>query len=70
VGRATWFSEVAIMSPDGRLLPRGEVGEVVARGDLVMTGYWNRPDLTAATIVDGWLHTGDRGLIDAQGSCT
>jgi acyl-CoA synthetase (AMP-forming)/AMP-acid ligase II len=55
------------MAPDGRLLPRGEVGEVVARGDLVMTGYWNRPDLTAATIVDGWLHTGDRGLIDAQG---
>ncbi|AVA35647.1 acyl-CoA synthetase (AMP-forming)/AMP-acid ligase II [Cupriavidus metallidurans] len=67
VGRATWFSEVAIMSPDGRLLPRGEVGEVVARGDLVMTGYWNRPDLTAATIVDGWLHTGDRGMLDAQG---
>ena len=55
------------MSPDGRLLPRGEVGEVVARGDLVMTGYWNRPDLTAATIVDGWLHTGDRGMLDAQG---
>lgn len=67
VGRTTWFSDVAIMAPDGRLLPRGEVGEVVARGDLVMTGYWNRPDLTAATIVDGWLHTGDRGLIDAQG---
>jgi fatty-acyl-CoA synthase len=67
VGRATWFSDVAIMAPDGRLLPPGEVGEVVARGDLVMTGYWKRPDLTAATIVDGWLHTGDRGLIDPRG---
>lgn len=67
VGRTTWFSDVAIMAPDGRLMPAGEVGEVVARGDLVMTGYWRRPDLTAATIVDGWLHTGDRGLIDARG---
>ncbi|MBY4732972.1 AMP-binding protein [Cupriavidus pauculus] len=67
VGRTTWFSEVAIMAPDGRRLPAGEVGEVVARGDLVMTGYWQRPDLTATTIVDGWLHTGDRGLIDARG---
>lgn len=67
VGHATWFSDVAIMAPDGRLLPAGEVGEVVARGDLVMSGYWQRPDLTAATIVDGWLHTGDRGLIDARG---
>ncbi|CAG9167748.1 class I adenylate-forming enzyme family protein [Cupriavidus respiraculi] len=67
VGRTTWFSEVSIMAPDGRLLPSGEVGEVVARGDLVMTGYWRRPDLTDTTIVDGWLHTGDRGLIDERG---
>jgi len=67
VGRTTWFSEVAIMSPDGRLLPVGEVGEVVARGDLLMTGYWRLPEQTAETIVGGWLHTGDRGLIDARG---
>ncbi len=67
VGRATWFSDLAIMSPDGRLLPRGEVGEVVARGDLLMAGYWRLPEHTAATLVDGWLHTGDRGLIDARG---
>lgn len=67
VGRATWFSDVAIMAPDGRLLPPGEVGEVVARGDLLMSGYWRLPDKTAETLVDGWLHTGDRGLIDAQG---
>lgn len=67
VGRRTWFSEVAIMSPDGRLLPTGEVGEVVARGDLLMTGYWRLPDKTAETLVDGWLHTGDRGLLDERG---
>ncbi|AVO33552.1 class I adenylate-forming enzyme family protein [Ottowia oryzae] len=67
VGRATWFSDVAVMAPDGRLLPAGEVGEVVARGDLLMTGYWRLPDKTAETLVDGWLHTGDRGLIDERG---
>jgi fatty-acyl-CoA synthase len=67
VGLCTWFSEVAIMAPDGRLLPTGDVGEVVARGDLLMTGYWRLPDKTAETLVDGWLHTGDRGLIDERG---
>lgn len=67
VGRATWFSDVAVMAPDGRLLPAGEVGEVVARGDLLMSGYWRLPQKTAETLVDGWLHTGDRGLIDARG---
>lgn len=67
VGRTAWFSDVAVMAPDGRLLPTGEVGEVVARGDLLMTGYWRLPEKTAETLVDGWLHTGDRGLIDARG---
>ena len=55
------------MAPDGRLLPPGEVGEVVARGDLLMGGYWKLPEKTAQTLVDGWLHTGDRGLIDERG---
>ncbi|OYU98502.1 MAG: long-chain fatty acid--CoA ligase [Burkholderiales bacterium PBB5] len=67
VGRVSWFTDIAAMAPDGRLLPTGEVGEVVARGDLLMSGYWRLPDKTAETLVDGWLHTGDRGLIDARG---
>lgn len=67
VGRPCWFSDVAIMAPDGQLLPSGEVGEVVARGDLLMSGYWQLPDKTAETLVNGWLHTGDRGLIDTRG---
>lgn len=67
VGRTAWFSDVAIMAPNGELLPPGEVGEVVARGDLLMSGYWRLPGLTAETIVDGWLHTGDRGLVDERG---
>ena len=67
VGRTAWFSDLAIMSPSGEILPPGEIGEVVARGDLLMSGYWRLPDKTAETLVDGWLHTGDRGLIDEQG---
>lgn len=67
VGRCTWLSDMGIMSPQGELLPEGEVGEVVVRGHLVMNGYWRLPEKTAETIVDGWLHTGDVGLIDARG---
>lgn len=67
VGRTAWFTDVAIMSPSGEILPPGEIGEVVARGDLLMSGYWRLPEKTAETLVEGWLHTGDRGLIDEQG---
>jgi acyl-CoA synthetase (AMP-forming)/AMP-acid ligase II len=66
-GRAAPHAEVRIVDPDGREVPRGEVGEVVVRGDNVMLGYWNRPDDTAAAVRDGWMHTGDGGRMDDNG---
>lgn len=58
------FGTVGKVMPGGELA-LGEDGEVLYRGPNLMLGYWNRPDETAATIVDGWLHTGDVGLLDA-----
>ena len=45
-------------------MPVGTIGEIVARGPQLMDGYWHRPEETAATLVDGWLHTGDLGFVD------
>lgn len=67
VGRQGLLTDMAIMDPQGHLLPTGEAGEIVVRGDLIMNGYWRMPEKTAETIVDGWLHTGDRGYLDEQG---
>ena len=59
--------EMRVVGDDGRPLPVGEVGEIVVRGENVMKGYWRRPDATAATIRDGWLHTGDMARVDEDG---
>ncbi|MBF6356485.1 AMP-binding protein [Nocardia higoensis] len=67
VGVALPGQTVAIMDPEGRLVADGERGEVVIRGANVMRGYLGRPEATAQTIIDGWLHTGDVGYLDEDG---
>src|SRR5688572_27915020 len=62
--------EVAIRDPGGRDLPAGQIGEVCVRGDVVMSGYWNNPEATAAALRDGWIWTGDLGSLDADGFLT
>ncbi len=62
--------EIAIMDEKGRLLGRGETGEVVIRGDSVTRGYENHPKANAEAFVNGWFRTGDQGVIDAEGYLT
>lgn len=59
--------ELRIMDSEGNVLPVGESGEIVIKGENVMAGYWKNPASTAETIKDGWLHTGDLGYMDKDG---
>lgn len=65
-GRPFTMTAVRVVDPEGHEVPRGELGEVVARGEIVMPGYWNRPEETARTLRNGWLHTGDVGYLDDE----
>jgi long-chain acyl-CoA synthetase len=60
-------TEMKIMDDNGKILPRGEQGEIVIKGPQLMKGYWNKPEETAQAIRDGWLHTGDVGYEDEDG---
>ncbi len=66
-GKAFFHTEVKIVGENGETCPPNVPGEVWVRGAHVMTGYWNRPDATAETIVDGWLRTGDGAIMDEDG---
>ena len=67
IGKPGWFSDIWIQGPNGEKRPPHEIGEIVAVGPLVMSGYWNKPEMTEKTIVDGVLHTGDLGYYDEEG---
>jgi long-chain acyl-CoA synthetase len=69
-GPARTDVEVRIVDDDDRPLPAGAIGEIVCRGDVVMSGYWNNPEATAAALKGGWLHTGDLGTMDEEGFVT
>jgi long-chain acyl-CoA synthetase len=59
--------ELTIRDDKGNILPTGQRGEIVIKGENVMAGYWKNPEATASTIKDGWLYTGDLGAMDSDG---
>lgn len=66
-GRVCYGMELKIVDEDDNELPRGEVGEIIARGESVMLGYWRRPEETERALRNGWMHTGDGGRMDEDG---
>jgi acyl-CoA synthetase (AMP-forming)/AMP-acid ligase II len=66
-GRAALGVSLRTVDEDGKPVPVGEIGEVVVRGDLVMSGYWGVAGGSVRAVVDGWLHTGDLGRLDDAG---
>lgn len=66
-GRPALGTQIRILDDDGQRAPNGTIGEVCVRGPQMMRGYWNRPEATAESIVDGWMHTGDAGIVDDEG---
>lgn len=70
VGYSQISVEVSIRNANGEELPVGEIGDICVRGPVVMQGYWNNPDATAAALRDGWLYTGDIGVFDEDGFLT
>jgi fatty-acyl-CoA synthase len=67
VGLPVFYGEVKIVDKTGKDVSPGEVGEIIVKGPTLMSGYWNRPDLTAETIRNGWLYTGDLARRDEDG---
>ncbi|MDX5384586.1 MAG: AMP-binding protein [Rhodobacterales bacterium] len=70
VGRAQSVVEVKIGDANGAALPPGQIGEIMVRGATVMPGYWRNAEATAKTIQDGWLRTGDMGVLNGEGYLT
>ena len=67
VGRPSPVNDIMIADDDGNEVPTGELGEVLMRGPNVVKGYWNKPEATAETFRNGWLHSGDIGRVDDEG---
>jgi long-chain acyl-CoA synthetase len=66
-GQAVLDCEIRIHDVDDNEVPRGTIGEICARGPMVMLGYWKQPEMTAHALRNGWLHTGDGAYMDEEG---
>ena len=66
-GKALKGVELKIVDENGKDLKTGEIGEVISKSDLNMKGYWNKPDATKESIVNGWFYSGDAGFFDDEG---
>ncbi|MHA6265034.1 long-chain-fatty-acid--CoA ligase [Arenibacterium sp. CAU 1754] len=66
-GRATRVVEIRVVDEAGKEVPHGTVGHITVKGPITMLGYWNKPDVTADTLKDGWVYTGDAGYMDEEG---
>jgi fatty-acyl-CoA synthase len=69
-GRGMPFTRIATIDSEGKFCPPGTPGEIVIKGPGIMEGYWNDPQTTANTLVNGWLRTGDLGVLDEDGLLT
>ncbi|MCL5960887.1 MAG: long-chain-fatty-acid--CoA ligase [Chloroflexi bacterium] len=67
-GRVLPGVRIRVVDEHGKEVPAGEVGELLVKGDNVMKGYWNRPEINAAVLGEGWLHTGDMVRLDGDGN--
>lgn len=67
VGAPPPFQQIRIVDEQRELVPPGTVGEIIGRSPLLMEGYYGRPDLTAAAVIDGWMYSGDLGYLDDDG---
>jgi long-chain acyl-CoA synthetase len=70
IGKPNLFWDARIVGENGDDVPRGEVGEIIVRGDGLMKEYYKNPELTETVLRDGWLHTGDLGRMDEEGFIT
>ena len=68
-GPAVAVCDLEVRDPDGKVLPPGVVGELYGFGPNVVKEYWNKPEATAATFIDGWVRTGDLARLDDEGFC-
>ena len=66
-GRATRVCEIRIVDEKDQDVQTGDIGHIIVRGPVTMLGYWNKPDVTAETIKDGWVYTGDASYMDEDG---